>query len=106
MATSLRTEGTDEGADGAPHNAQVSGGQYSKMEGVVRCQGEARRAEQTAARLINDIGWSTPLTWPSVNSSVSFAPSTAGALLFATPSSDRCSVRPNCTTPLGFCRHE
>ncbi|KAK9916467.1 hypothetical protein WJX75_002924 [Coccomyxa subellipsoidea] len=55
-----------------------------------------RRAEQTAARLIDDIGWSTPLVWPGVSASIGFAPATAGVA----PSSmapPRSAVSPSAT---------
>ena len=40
-------------------------------------QGEARRAQASAARLIDDVGWSSPPAWPGLAASVGFASAAA-----------------------------
>ena len=43
-------------------------------------QGEVRRAQASAARLIDDIGWSSPPVWPGLAHSIGFATPGGAAL--------------------------
>jgi hypothetical protein len=51
----------------------------SKRSSACVVQDDARRAQQTAARLIDDIGWSSPPVWPGLSHSIGFATPAAAA---------------------------